>query len=273
MDLDEDLLRKLQSRLMDLMQKVHQICAENNIHYTMMGGTLIGAIRHHGFIPWDDDVDIAMPYVDYKKFIEVVTSHKYEDLAFGIPGKTEDYYQAFVKVFDTTTTLKENNRTKSKPKGIFIDVFPLIFVGNTRWEIFRNVRKFRFWRDVLTRKDLHLNSGWFILVEWMYILLGKLVSSSKAISKIRKQYEQLNKKETTYMADLDGTNKGIVPAYLFDDFSLYSFGPYQFYGIKKAEEYLNRVFGDYMTLPPVEKRVPHHIEYLNLDKPYLEEKV
>lgn len=269
--LDDTSLKALQSRLTELLHRVHLICEENNIRYTMMGGTLIGAIRHQGFIPWDDDIDIGMPYEDYKKFIDVVTSRKYEGLAFGIPGKTEDYFQTFVKVFDTTTTLKENNRTKSKPKGIFIDVFPLTFVGDTKCEIFCNVRKFRFWRDVLTRKDYRLCKGWFILVEWIYVLLGKILSADLSLKRIHALYEKMAAKKTLMMADLDGNNKGIVPAYLFDDFSLYSFGSYQFYGIKRAEDYLNRVFGDYMTLPPVEKRKPHHIEYLDLGKSYLEE--
>ena len=270
MDLDGDSLKQLQSRLTKLLQRVHSICVENCIRYTMMGGTLIGAVRHQGFIPWDDDIDIGMPYEDYKKFIEVVTSHKYEGLAFGIPGKTEDYYQVFVKVFDTTTTLKENNRTKSKPKGIFIDIFPLTYVGNTKCEIFFNVRKFRFWRDVLTRKDFHLREGWFILVEWIYILLGKFLSADLSLNRISVHYEKLALKKTLMMADLDGNNKGIVPAYLFDEFALYDFEGHQFYGMKHADEYLQRVFGDYMKLPPENQRTPHHIEFLDLNKSYLD---
>ena len=256
---------------MDLMQKIHLICVENNIRYTMIGGTMIGAVRHQGFIPWDDDIDIGMPYEDYKKFIAVATSRKYEGLAFGIPGETEDYFQTFVKVFDTTTTLKENNRTKSKPKGIFIDVFPLAFVGNTKWEVFYNVRKFRFWRDVLTRKDYHLCKGWFFLVEWIYILLGKFLSTETSLKRIHTHYEKLASKKTLMMADLDGNNKGIVPAYLFNEFTLYDCENYQFYGMKRADEYLRWVFGDYMKLPPENQRTPHHIEFMDLNKSYLDD--
>ena len=268
--LDDTSLKTLQSRLTELLHRVHLICEENGIRYTMMGGTLIGAIRHKGFIPWDDDIDIGMPYEDYKKFIGVVSSQKYEGLAFGIPGKTEDYFQTFVKVFDTTTTLKENNRTKSKPKGIFIDVFPLTYVGDSKYEIFLNVRKFRFWRDILTRKDFHLSKGLFAVVEWIYILLGKFVSKDFALNKIYAHYETLALRKTSLMADLDGNNKGIVPAYLFEEFALYDFEEFQFYGMKKADEYLWRVFGDYMQLPPEDKRVPHHIEYIDLNKSYLD---
>lgn len=271
MVLDKVTLKKLQAHLMDLMQKIHLICVENNIRYTMIGGTMIGAVRHQGFIPWDDDIDIGMPYEDYKKFIAVATSRKYEGLAFGIPGETEDYFQTFVKVFDTTTTLKENNRTKSKPKGIFIDVFPLAFVGNTKWEVFYNVRKFRFWRDVLTRKDYHLCKGWFFLVEWIYILLGKFLSTETSLKRIHTHYEKLASKKTLMMADLDGNNKGIVPAYLFNEFTLYDFENYQFYGMKRADEYLRWVFGDYMKLPPENQRTPHHIEFMDLNKSYLDD--
>ena len=67
---------------------------------------------------------------------------------------------------------------------------------------------------------------------------------------------------------MDGSTKGIVPSDLFNDYILYFFGEYQFYGIKNADEYLKLVFGDYMKLPPLEKQVPHHFAYLNLDLPY-----
>ena len=270
MVLDEVSLKKLQARLMDLMQKIHIICVENNIRYTMIGGTMIGAVRHQGFIPWDDDIDIGMPYDDYKKFIDVVSSHNYEGLAFGIPGVTEDYFQTFVKVYDTNSTLRECKRIKSKAKGIFVDVFPLSYVGNSWLGGYCNARIFRFWRDILLRKDFHLSSGYFVLVEWIYILLGYFIPASKTIAKINALYERLQKKKSAYMADLDGYKEGIVPAYLFDNFILFSFGSYHFYGVKNADEYLTRVFGDYMTLPPVEKRKPHHIEYLNLNRSYLD---
>lgn len=271
MILDDASLSKLQSRLTDLLQKIHLICEENNIRYTMMGGTLIGAVRHQGFIPWDDDVDIGMPYEDYKKFINVVTSHEYKGLAFGIPGKSDDYYQTFVKVFDTTTTLKENNRTKSKAKGIFIDVFPIAYVGDNWLQAYGAVRTHRFWRDILTRKDFHLSKGLFVIVEWIYILLGKFVSLNFAIQQINAHYEKLALKKTLLMADLDGNNKGIVPAYLFDEFTLYEFEEFHFYGMKKADEYLRRVFGDYMKLPPQNQRKPHHIAYMDLNKSYMED--
>ena len=112
--------------------------------------------------------------------------------------------------------------------------------------------------------------GWFLLVEWIYVLLGKFLSADLSLKRIRTLYEKLATKKTLMMADLDGNNKGIVPAELFDDFCLYKFGGYQFYGIKRAEEYLQRVFGNFMTLPPKEKRKPHHIDYLDLTKGYIE---
>ena len=83
-----------------------------------------------------------------------------------------------------------------------------------------------------------------------------------------KQYEKLNKKEKYYSSDMDGTVNGIVPTYLFDDYQLYDFDEYKFMGVKSADEYLQTVFGNYMQLPPIEKRVPHHIDYIDLNMPY-----
>lgn len=264
-------LRSLQLRITQVCQEVHKICVTNNIRYSMIGGTLIGALRHKGFIPWDDDIDIAMPYDDYVRFKDLVFRTKHEWLTFDLAGYSEDYFSPFIKAYDSRTTFAEHGRQKTKPRGVFIDIFPLTYVGNCKLRAIWELRKHKTWRDLLTRRNYVHGMGLFVLVEWIYIFLSRFFSAEYLIKKINEQHEELNKKRTYYISDLDGTMAGIVPSRLFDEFCLYDFEGYKFYGMKNADEYLRLVFGDYMKLPPEEKRIPHHIEYMDLNKSYLDE--
>lgn len=264
-------IRDLQIRLTDLLNEVHKICVANNIRYTMIGGTLIGALRHKGFIPWDDDIDIAMPYEDYKRFKEVMKNLKHEWITFDSADVTKGYFETFIKVYDSRTTLLECHRAQKRPKGIFIDVFPLSYVGNSKIGALYELRVHRFLRDTLTRKNTRYGQGLFMLVEWIYVLLGKLITTKTLINLINRRYEKLNKKKTKLMVDLDcASYKAITPSYFFDEFVLYDFEGYKFYGVKEGDSYIRIEFGDYMKLPPINKRLPHHIDYLDLNKSYLD---
>ena len=108
--------------LVSILSEVHNFCDENNLKYFLPGGTLIGAVRHKGFIPWDDDIDIYMPRNDYEKFLCEFNkeSERYQVISL----KTDGYYLPFGKVIDTKTVLIENVDSDYK-MGIYLDIFPL----------------------------------------------------------------------------------------------------------------------------------------------------
>ena len=263
-----DNLSELHKRLALLMQEIHKICVTNDIRYSLIGGSLIGAMRHKGFIPWDDDIDIALPWEDYKKLIKVVTNNfEHPWLSFQIAGYTKDYYNPFIKAIDNRTTFIEGYEGEN-PKGIFIDIFPIVCAGNTKKKAEKEFMKHRFLQSILKRKGCRFETG--KLRELLMQAIGHLHSSEYWINKINKHYEECNKQKYLYSSDMDGSIKGIVPTKIFDSYKLYKFEEFEFMGVESADEYLSQVFGNYMQLPPVECRTPHHIKYINLNLPYTE---
>jgi len=256
--------KEFHSRLLLLMQEIHNICAINKINYTMLGGTLLGALRHKGFIPWDDDIDIGMLFEDYKRFIQIMKNINHEWIEFSSPYNDPECFISFIKVYDKNTTLIEGYR--DKPKGIFIDIFPIVFAGNSKQEAMKEYKKHRFFQSILKRKSYHFDTG--RLREMILTMVGKLCSKEFLMNKITKHYEKINKQSKKYSSDMDGTLKGIVSSDFFNDFCLYPFENYHFYGVKDADNYLKAVFGDYLVLPPKSKRKAHHIEFLDLNLPY-----
>ena len=107
---------------LDILIYIDSLCKQNHLRYFLCGGTLLGAIRHKGFIPWDDDIDISMPRPDYDKLISLIGSNSsYMVLT---PANCDFYYN-FAKVVDTRTTLCEIDNTPIKNMGVYIDIFPL----------------------------------------------------------------------------------------------------------------------------------------------------
>ena len=262
---ENEYLTKLHQHLIMMMDEIHKICLENNIHYSLMGGTLIGAVRHKGFIPWDDDLDIGMMWADYCKFINVVKKLNHEWLEFEIPNENNKVIWSLMKVYDKRTTFIDV--LSGTAKGVFIDIFPVTYSGDSI-----GLSKYHFYyhhiiKSLLVRKYPNFK-GKSKTVDYIITSLAKTVSSKWLISKMNKHYNRLNKRPTKYVSDFDGCTRGIVPAEYLASFKLYEFEGRNYYGIQKSHEYLTWVWGDYMRLPPEDKRKPHHVNYMDLDLPY-----
>ncbi len=263
----ENSFLELHERLLIIMDEIHNICVDNNIHYSLAGGSLIGAARHQGFIPWDDDMDVMMPYKDYHRFCEIVFSQKHEWLEFKVAGRTKKFYHTILKAYDNRTTLIQKHTKDAY--GIFIDIFPYVYVGNSRPRALFEYYFYRLFAAPLLRKTVTYEDK-NIIKESIVTLIGKIIPASFCVKCIRWNYRRLCKKRTKYSTDLDGLTKGIVLTDYVENFKLVSFEDRSYYILEKAHDYLKSVFGDYMTLPPKEKRSPHLIDYLDLNIPYRE---
>lgn len=119
-------LRKLQLTELEILNEIHRICIENNLTYFLVGGTLLGAVRHKGFIPWDDDLDVAMPRNDYNKFLKICENGLNQNYYLHCINTDKEYWLPFAKVRKKNTLFDEANISHiDVPKGIYVDVFPL----------------------------------------------------------------------------------------------------------------------------------------------------
>lgn len=124
---DGSLLRKHQMRILGILCEVDKICRQHDLKYWLCSGTLLGAVRHGGFIPWDDDIDIEMPMGDYKKFLKIAPSELSGNFVLQTDETDSGYFYTFAKVRDRNSYLADNNRFDRifQYRGVFIDIFPL----------------------------------------------------------------------------------------------------------------------------------------------------
>ena len=248
---------ELKQTLLGIMDSIHRFCEENNIRYYILNGTLLGAVRHKGFIPWDDDIDIGMLREDYEKFCR-----SYRDNINGYQLKCiyndPQYYHPFAKVIDPRVSLYELVH-KAPEIGAYIDVFPLDYIAQKPSGMFDNgaVRIWEELRYMQLKRDRALWKNCAILVSRIICpySLHKLacIREKRAVSMSCAE-------KTLWLASLHGGwgKKEIAPSHCFEQMALYEFEGREYWGPQDYDGYLTCLYQDYMTLPPMQERASHH---------------
>ena len=266
----------LQQKLLDMISWFHNFCVENNLTYYALGGTALGAVRHNGFIPWDDDLDVGMPRSDYeklKKLSEKISSTSRFTVEF--PSSKKDYVYTYGKLYDTETTLIENTRYKTK-RGIYIDIFPLDGMGNTEDEALKHFKKTEKLNNILHTRVCGIRNGrkWY---KNLAIILSRcipnfILDARKITQKMDSIAASQQFEACEYVANCSGAwrEKEIHRRNDYGTPALCKFENVQIYIPENSDAYLKGLYGNYMTLPPVEKRITHHdYIYMNLEESYL----
>lgn len=249
-------LKKIQ---LEILRHVAEFCDSHNIKYRLDFGTLIGCVRHKGYIPWDDDIDIGMLRKDYDTFMELFNK---ENTRYQFKSYENDkqFYFAFGKVLDTTTILYEPDETGLK-LNVNIDVFPYDNVNPKKIKKLLRVRDRCNICEVAKRRHGKPNGNIFRRFA-VYILqfCVKFFKRDMFVKKIVKNAATYRNIETGYVADLSGNVTNFVcKKETFENLIEGEFEGYKFHIPKHYDELLRLIYGDYMQLPPENSRFSTHV--------------
>ncbi len=252
--------KELKACLVDILLAVTKYCDKHNLKYSLSSGTLLGAVRHKGFIPWDDDIDIYMPRDDYEMLHKLV-----HEEPIGPNLIIESLYEGnsafpFGKVIDTNTEIV--NSHSDLMKSLWIDIFP---VDGVTQEMVDNIKQINYYLFLLLRllsksaiNIKKVNS----VKDKLLVIIAKLSGSAVHYGKKIEKYSKRHKiTDCPYAANLSwgGTNYYLDSKLLFEDRVKLTFEGHEFYVTQLYEEFLTKQYGDYMKLPPENERLSHNI--------------
>lgn len=257
----QEKLRQLQLTQLEILKVIDSFCKKNSLHYSLYAGTLLGAVRHQGFIPWDDDLDICMARDEYNRFIELWRENPPN--GFIIQNKETDrtFPQSFTKIRKDHTSFLQKGEVKGDyHQGIFVDVFPIdrMPAGKLNRTLFVwNCLKYQ----LLTREFIPPKGS--LLQKFISQLLLFFTPASKRMEKrdllLRKICRNNSDKNLNAVAiEIPRTIVSALPSNFMDDFITMKFEDAEFMCSAISREYLTVKFGDYMQLPPESEREWRH---------------
>lgn len=251
-------LRTLQK---DILSAVDKFCSDNKINYSLAAGTLIGAVRHGGFIPWDDDIDIYMLRKDYDLFERLFPEYYKDNYKIWSFYRSDNCFIPFAKVYDNRTIIKERC-SKSKTPGVFIDIFPVDEVPDEEkeWKQFnkKRLRKTHhiFRLQLKTSSDYSFKKNIGILLYKSFFFFS---SPKKLVPKFINYIKHNNGQGFQRVFENSmGFYGGPFEKSIFEEFIDIAFEDRKYKCFKNYHEYLSKAYGDYMTPPPPEKQVSNH---------------
>lgn len=248
---DDSLLRKHQLRMLDILLEVDRICQKHNINYWLEGGTLLGAVRHGGFIPWDDDLDIAVMFNEYPKMLKILESELPEQYVLQTHETDKNYYfSSFSKVRDLNSLLIEDGKPDRDYlyQGIYIDIFPMIYANKYLVKISSAIRHLLI-NSFLVK---NMNGKFKVFILNVLYVVSNFLNSILSLMNLFCLNKKINYKWGSYYPmNCDKDDVFPIRKILFEG--------YFFNAPSNAPSVLKKMYGDYLSLPPIEKRYSHSI--------------
>lgn len=257
-------IEEYKSKVLEVLVKIDKICRDNNIEYFLGYGTLIGAIRHNGFIPWDDDADLIMLRAEYDRLREAINNGDYGIKFIDISNNPNTIYP-FGKVCDLQTHVKEKNFKVIEDYGAFVDIFPFDFLPEDNIARSKLCKRTRIIEKIITHSSRRgyqkTDSPFLNARRAIAMYLFRLLNTGKLVKKLDNELRVINKTETNIVGLPWGWGGLSYPHSYFVGHLEHEFEGYQFYIPVNFDEILRSRYGDYMKLPPVEQRkVLHSLE-------------
>lgn len=242
-----------------ILDYIDAICKKHQIKYFLDYGTLLGAIRHKGFIPWDDDIDICMKRKDYERFISIFVNDNNPNYKFLSMETSSSYYYEFGKVVDTRTVLNETETIELPGMGVWVDVFPKDNLPRQHKLLKWIVTVLVVCRVFSVYKKFPQKHSFLFYPVW---LVARLIGYKPFLKFTKRLSIVYLKKGTPYIGDLrDLTAKQYAwDRDMFDKSVLVPFEGKEYPAPQNWDEYLKGLYGHYMKLPPEDKRIPHSFE-------------
>ena len=255
-------LQQLQQVELEILIEFDRICKKHNINYTLSAGTLLGAVRHDGFIPWDDDIDVNMTRKNYNKFIKVQKKElNKKKFYLDCIETNENCGMLYAKLKRKDSLyVEETSQREEAEQNIWIDIFPVDNITNNKF--IQKMMCYRIYclKIILMYKygyiKTHDNKIIFNLVKLSSIFFSK----EKLKKKLCKLVTKYNDIKTNYYAEYSSTylGKQIMQKDIYNNYINHKFENKKFMITKNYDQYLTALYGDYMKLPPIEKQVGHH---------------
>ncbi len=268
---DNSILRRLQLVELDLLNRFTRICEKYGLRYYLIGGTMLGAIRHKGFIPWDDDIDVAMPRPDYEIFLEIIDKELESGYGFNNYKTSKNYRRYFSRLVNTKVSVTNASNSSTIVEPAWLDIFP--FDGMPSGAIKRRMHFFRmtflrfFYHASCFDELVNLNRpgrSWYIRLAIKFIQItriGTWLDTKKLLDKIDKRLQMYQYDESRYVVNFFGAylQKEIIDKTWIGKGKKYQFENGMLYGPEKYDEYLSHFYGDYMIPPKDTDKDKHNI--------------
>lgn len=255
-------LEELKQIELNMMQEINKVCQDNGIHYYMVGGTLLGAVRHKGFIPWDDDIDIAMPRKDFEKFCAALKEKKF-NYEVQFYDNVDNYGYASPKIVDKRTVLVDYKLGFGREEGsVFIDVFLYDGMGENLREAYMRYFFLKIFKKMvfLSKRNFKMESAVKSIVFFLPCAVCKLIGAKRLnifYNKLCAKHDFYNSEYVACVAGRYGKRE-VFKRKIFEKTIAMTFENLRLQAPQEYKTYLTSIYGDYMKLPSKEKQVSNH---------------